>query len=246
MRLNNKIAIVTGAASGFGKGIAKKFTEEGANVIMVDINSELLKKASKNLSQDYFVADVSRASDFNSLLKYAHKKHKSTDIFVNNAGITHKPKFMEDVSEKEFDKIFNVNAKSVYYCGKYFVPKMKKLKSGVILNVASTAGLSPRPKLNWYNATKGWMITATKAMAIELATYNVRVNALAPVAGITPLLKSFMGGNTQKNKEAFLSTIPIGRFSTPQDMGNAACFLCSDEASMITGAILEVDGGRCI
>ena len=123
---------------------------------------------------------------------------------------------------------------------------MKKLKRGVILNVASTAGLSPRPKLNWYNASKGWMITATKAMAIELAPYKVRVNAIAPVAGITPLLKSFMGGNTPKKKQAFLSTIPIGRFSTPQDMGNAACFLCSDEASMITGTILEVDGGRCI
>ena len=246
MRLKNKIAIITGAASGFGKGIAKKFTEEGANLIMVDINSKLLKKVSKSLSQDHFVADVSKASNFNSLLKYVNKKYKSADIFVNNAGITHKPKPMEDVTEKEFDKVFNVNAKSVYYCGKYFVPKMKKLKSGVILNVASTAGLSPRPKLNWYNATKGWMITATKAMAIELAPYNVRVNALAPVAGITPLLKSFMGGNTKKNKSAFLSTIPIGRFSTPQDMGNAACFLCSDEANMITGAILEVDGGRCI
>ena len=114
------------------------------------------------------------------------------------------------------------------------------------MNVASTAGISPRPKLNWYNASKGWMITATKAMAIELAPFKVRVNAIAPVAGQTPLLKSFMGGNTPKKKKAFLSTIPIGRFSTPEDMGNAACFLCSDEANMITGTILEVDGGRCI
>ena len=246
MRLKNKVAIITGSASGFGKGIAKKFTDEGAKLIMVDLNSKLLKKVSKDLSQDHFIADVSKVSNFRSLFNYVYKKYKKIDIIINNAGITHKPKPMEDVTEKEFDKVFNVNAKSVYYCGKYFVPKMKKLKSGVILNVASTAGLSPRPKLNWYNATKGWMITATKAMAIELAPYNVRVNALAPVAGITPLLKSFMGGNTKKNKSAFLSTIPIGRFSTPQDMGNAACFLCSDEANMITGAILEVDGGRCI
>ena len=246
MRLNNKFAIITGSASGFGKGIAEKFTEEGANLILVDINSKLLKKVSKNLSQDYFVADVSKASNFNSLLKYVYRKYKFVDIFVNNAGVTHKPKPMENVTEKEFDKVFNVNAKSVYYCGKYFVPKMKKVKRGVILNVASTAGISPRPKLNWYNATKGWMITATKAMAIELATFNVRVNAIAPVAGLTPLLKSFMGGNTPKKKRSFLSTIPIGRFSTPEDMGNAACFLCSDEASMITGTILEVDGGRCI
>ena len=246
MRLKNKVAIITGSASGFGKGIAKKFSEEGAKLILVDINSSLLKKVSKLLSQEYFVADVSKDSNFKSLLKYTYNKYKTVDIIVNNAGITHKPKNMEAVKENEFDKVFNVNAKSVYLCAKYFVPRMKKLKRGVILNVASTAGLSPRPKLNWYNASKGWMITATKAMAIELAPFNVRVNAIAPVAGVTPLLKSFMGGNSPKKKQAFLSTIPIGRFSTPQDMGNAACFLCSDEASMITGAILEVDGGRCI
>jgi len=246
MRLKNKVAVITGSASGFGKGIAKKFTEEGAKIIMVDINSKLLRKTSKNLSQDFFVADVSKSSDFKLLLKYVYKNYKTTDIVVNNAGVTHKPKFMETVTEKEFDKVFNVNAKSVYFCGKFFVPKMKKIKRGVILNVASTAGLSPRPKLNWYNASKGWMITATKAMAVELAQYKVRVNAIAPVAGLTPLLKSFMGGNTPKKKQAFLSTIPIGRFSTPQDMGNAACFLCSDESSMITGTVLEVDGGRCI
>ena len=246
MKLKNKIAIITGAASGFGKGIAKKFTEEGAKILMVDINSKLLKKVSRNLTQDHFVADVSKNTDFKLLLNYAQKKYKNIDIIVNNAGVTHKPKFMETVTEKEFDKVFNVNAKSVYYCGKFFVPKMKKIKRGVILNVASTAGLSPRPKLNWYNASKGWMITATKAMAIELAPYKVRVNAIAPVAGVTPLLKSFMGGNTKKKKDAFLTTIPIGRFSTPQDMGNAACFLCSDEANMITGTVLEVDGGRCI
>ncbi len=246
MRLKNKIAIITGSASGFGKGIAKKFSEEGARLIMVDINSKLLKKVSKNLSQDFFVADVSNGSEFKSLQNFVYKKYGNIDIVINNAGVTHKPKFMETVSEKEFDKVFSINAKSVYYCGKYFVPKMKKIRKGVILNVASTAGLSPRPKLNWYNASKGWMVTATKAMAIELAPFNVRVNAIAPVAGLTPLLKSFMGGNTPKKKQAFLSTIPIGRFSTPEDMGNAACFLCSDEANMITGTILEVDGGRCI
>ncbi len=246
MRLKNKIAIITGSASGFGKGIAKKFSQEGAKLIMVDINSKLLKKISKNLSQDYFVADVSKSSDFKSLKNFAYKKYGNIDIVVNNAGVTHKPKFMESVDEKDFNRVFNVNAKSVYYCAKYFIPRMKKNRKGVILNVASTAGISPRPKLNWYNATKGWMITATKAMAIELATFNVRVNAIAPVAGLTPLLKSFMGGNTPKKKRSFLSTIPIGRFSTPEDMGNAACFLCSDEASMITGTILEVDGGRCI
>ncbi len=246
MRLKNKITIITGAASGFGKGIAKKFTEEGARIIMVDINSRLLKNTSKNLNQDYFIADVSKSSSFKSLSGYVYKKYKTVDIIINNAGITHKPKPMEKVTEEEFDKVLNVNAKSVYYCGKFIIPRMKKQKKGVVLNVASTAGLSPRPKLNWYNASKGWMITATKAMAIELAPYNVRVNAIAPVAGLTPLLKSFMGGNSRKKKQSFLSTIPIGRFSTPQDMGNAASFLCSDEATMITGVVLEVDGGRCI
>ena len=246
MRLKNKIAIITGSASGFGKGISKKFTEEGAKLILVYINSNLLKKVSKSLNQDNFVADVSKDSNFKSLLKYSYKKYKTIDIIVNNAGITHKPKNMETVTNNEFDKVFKVNAKSVYLSAKYFLPRMKKLKKGVILNVASTAGLSPRPRLNWYNASKGWMITATKAMAIELAPHNIRVNAIAPVAGVTPLLKSFMGGDTPEKKKAFLSTIPIGRFSTPQDMGNAACFLCSDEASMITGSILEVDGGRCI
>ena len=246
MRLKDKITVITGSASGFGKGIAKKFTEEGAKIIMVDVNKKLLKSVSNNLFQDHFVADVSKSTDFKLLLKYIYKNYRKIDIIINNAGITHKPKPLENVTEKEFDRVFNVNAKSVYYCGKYFVPKMKIYKKGVILNVASTAGLSPRPKLNWYNASKGWMITATKAMAIELAPYKIRVNAIAPVAGLTPLLKSFMGGNTIKKKQSFLSTIPIGRFSTPQDMGNAACFLCSDEASMITGTVLEVDGGRCI
>ena len=246
MRLKDKIAIITGSASGFGKGISEKFIKEGAKIIMVDINKSLLKKVSKDFDQDHFVADVSKSSNFRSLLNYVNKNYKSLDIIVNNAGVTHKPKPMEKVTDKEFNNVFNVNAKSVFYCGKYFVPKMKKIKKGVILNVASTAGLSPRPKLNWYNASKGWMITATKAMAIELAPHKIRVNAIAPVAGLTPLLKSFMGGNTPKKKQAFLSTIPIGRFSTPQDMGNAACFLCSDEADMITGAVLEVDGGRCI
>ena len=203
MRLKNKVAIITGSASGFGKGIARKFSDEGAKLILVDINLNLLKKVSKLLSQDYFVADVSKESNFKSLLKYTLKKYKTVDIIVNNAGITHKPKNMEAVTGREFDKVFNVNAKSVYLSAKYFVPRMKKLRRGVILNVASTAGLSPRPKLNWYNASKGWMITATKAMAIELAPFNVRVNAIAPVAGVTPLLKSFMGGNTPQKKKHF-------------------------------------------
>jgi 3-oxoacyl-[acyl-carrier protein] reductase len=168
------------------------------------------------------------------------------DILVNNAGITHLPAPMEEVSEADFDRVMAVNMKSVYLTARALVPGMKAAGKGAILNVASTAGVSPRPRLNWYNASKGWMITATKAMAVELAPSGVRVNAINPVAGETPLLKSFMGEDTPEIRAKFLSTIPLGRFSTPEDMGNAACFLCSDEAGMITGVAMEVDGGRCI
>ena len=246
MRLKEKVSIITGAASGFGKGIAKKFSEEGAKLILADINKDLLEKVSKDLKQDFFHTDVASSSSMQNLSEYVLKKYETIDIMVNNAGITHLPKPLEQVSEEEFDKVFAVNSKSVFLCGKFFVPQMKKQKRGSILNISSTAGISPRSNLNWYNATKGWMITATKAMAVELAPFNVRVNSLAPVAGETPLLKSFLGEDTPERRQAFLSTIPIGRFSTPKDLGNAACYLCSDEASMITGSILEVDGGRCI
>jgi 3-oxoacyl-[acyl-carrier protein] reductase len=168
------------------------------------------------------------------------------DILVNNAGITHPRGALEDITEADFDRVLAVNVKSVYLTARSIVPQMKAQGGGAILNIASTAGLSPRPQLNWYNASKGWMVTATKTMAVELAPDKIRVNALCPVAGETPLLASFMGGDTPETRAAFLSTIPLGRFSTPDDMGSAATFLCSDAASMITGAALEVDGGRCI
>ena len=246
MRLKEKISIITGAASGFGKGIAEKFSKEGAKLILADINKDSLEKVSKDLNQDFLITDVANSGSMQKLADYVLKKYGTIDIIVNNAGITHLPKPLEEVSEEEFDKVFAVNSKSVFFCGKFFVPQMKKQKKGSILNIASTAGISPRPHLNWYNASKGWMITATKAMAVELAPFNVRVNSLAPVAGETPLLKSFLGEDTPERRNAFLSTIPLGRFSSPNDLANAACFLCSDEASMITGSILEVDGGRCI
>ena len=246
MKLSGKTAVITGAASGFGKGIAEKFSKEGAKIILADLNNELVEQTAKNINQDWQHVDVANSNSMKSLSEYIIKKYGSIDIMVNNAGITHLPMPLEDLSEEEFDKVFAVNAKSVFFCGKYFVPHMKKSKKGSILNIASTAGLSPRPNLNWYNASKGWMITATKTMAVELATHSIRVNALAPVAGETPLLKSFLGEDTPERRNAFLSTIPLGRFSTPEDLANTACFICSDEASMITGAVLEVDGGRCI
>ncbi len=246
MRLSGKIAVITGAGSGFGKGIARKFFQEGATVIIADLNSKLAETVAKDLNQDWLHVDVSESDSMKNLSEYVLNKYKQVDIVVNNAGITHLPMPLENLSEEEFDKVFAVNAKSVFFCGKFFVPHMKNSKKGSILNIASTAGLSPRPNLNWYNASKGWMITATKTMAVELAPHNIRVNALAPVAGETPLLKSFLGEDTPERRSAFLSTIPLGRFSTPEDLANTACFICSDEASMITGIALEVDGGRCI
>jgi len=246
MRLKNKIAIVTGGGSGFGAGIVKKFIQEGAKVVVADINLENAKKVAMDTGGFAVEVDVSNSLSFKNLVDKTLEKFGKIEIMVNNAGITHLPNSMENISEAEFDKIFAVNSKSVFFSAKYLVPKMTSIGGGNILNVASTAGISPRPNLSWYNATKGWMISATKAMAIELASKKIRVNALAPVAGETPLLKSFMGGDTPEKREKFLSTIPIGRFSTPDDMGNAACFLCSEEASMITGVVLQVDGGRCI
>lgn len=248
MRLAGKTAIVTGGGSGFGAGIVAKFIGEGARVMVADINekaAQAIAQAAGNGATAHAV-DVADGASVTAMAEAAFEQFGKLDILVNNAGITHLPQAMEDVEEEEFDRVLAVNAKSVYLAAKIIVPHMKANGSGAILNMASTAGVSPRPRLSWYNASKGWMITATKSMAVELAAHGVRVNALNPVAGETPLLKSFMGEDTPEVRAKFLSTIPIGRFSQPEDLGNAACFLCSDEASMITGVAMEVDGGRCI
>lgn len=246
MRLQGKTAIVTGGGSGFGEGIARRFAAEGARVMVADINSEAATRVADavgGLAQKVDVADGASVAEMAdaALSAFGH-----VDILVNNAGITHLPMPLEDVPEADFDRVLAVNAKSVYLTARALVPHMKARGKGAILNVASTAGISPRPRLNWYNASKGWMITATRAMAVELAAHGIRVNALAPVAGETPLLKSFMGEDTPERRAAFLATIPLGRFSTPEDIAAAALYLCSDEASMITGVALPVDGGRCI
>ncbi|MEO0402659.1 MAG: SDR family oxidoreductase [Pseudomonadota bacterium] len=246
MRLDGKTAIVTGGASGFGDGIARKFAAEGARVMVADINGDGAEAVATEIGGHACQVDVSNGASVQAMADHALSTFGKLDILVNNAGVTHMPTALEYVSEEDFDRVFNVNMKSVYLTARALVPHFKEQKGGAILNVASTAGVSPRPRLNWYNASKGWMITATRAMAVELAPDGVRVNAINPVAGETPLLKSFMGEDTPETREKFLSTIPIGRFSTPEDMGNAACFLCSDEASMITGVAMEVDGGRCI
>lgn len=247
MRLAGKTAIVTGAGSGFGAGIARRFAAEGARVMVADINAAAAEAVAAEIGGIACGVDVGSGPSVAEMAAQARTAFGDVpDILVNNAGVTHLPSFMEDVSEEDFDRVLRVNAKSVYLTARAIVPGMKARRSGAILNIASTAGVSPRPRLNWYNASKGWMITATRAMAVELAPFGVRVNALNPVAGETPLLKSFMGEDTPEMRAKFLSTIPLGRFSTPEDMGNAALFLCSDEASMVTGVAMEVDGGRCI
>ena len=246
MRLSGKTAIVTGGASGFGAGIVRKFIAEGATVMVVDINGDAARAMADEFGGISCTVDVAKSDSVKSMAEAAIAQMGFINILVNNAGITHLPTQMEDVTEEEFDRVMAVNTKSVFLTAKHIIPHMKWRSTGAVLNVASTAGVSPRPRLNWYNASKGWMITATKTMAIELAPEGVRVNAINPVAGETPLLKSFMGEDTPEIRAKFISTIPIGRLSTPEDMGNAACFLCSDEASMITGVALEVDGGRCI
>ncbi|WP_299740229.1 SDR family oxidoreductase [uncultured Roseobacter sp.] len=248
MRLTGKTAIVTGGASGFGAGIVRKFTSEGARVMIADINHSAAQDLADQMG-DHALAcavDVADGASVTAMARAAIEAWTHVDILVNNAGITHLPQALEEVPEEDFDRVMAVNMKSVYLTARALVPHMKSRDAGCILNIASTAGVSPRPRLNWYNASKGWMITATKAMAVELAPTGIRVNALNPVAGETPLLKSFMGEDTPEMRAKFLATIPLGRFSTPQDMGNAACFLCSDEASMITGVAMEIDGGRCI
>lgn len=248
MRLEGKTAIVTGGASGFGAGIVRKFVTEGARVMIADLNGDAAADLARDLGSMTMAqkVDVASGTSVDEMTRAALAAFGQVDILVNNAGVTHLPTLLEEVSEADFDRVYAVNMKSVYLTARALVGHMKGRKTGAILNVASTAGLSPRPKLNWYNASKGWMITATKTMAVELAPAGIRVNAICPVAGETPLLKSFMGEDTPEMRAKFLSTIPIGRFSTPEDMGNAACFLCSDEAGMVTGVAMEVDGGRCI
>ena len=246
MQLKDKTVIITGGGSGFGASMAELFAKNGAKVIVADLNLDGARRISEKIGGYAVEVDVSNAKSVEQMKIDVFKKYERVDIVVNNAGTTHLPAPMETIAEDEFDRVFNVNCKSVYLTAKHFVPHFKENKSGVILNIASTAGVSPRPNLNWYNSSKGWMILASKTMAVELAPFGIRVNVINPVAGETPLLKSFLGEDTPEMRAKFLSTIPLGRFSMPEDIASAALFLCSDSASMITGANLEVDGGRTI
>jgi 3-oxoacyl-[acyl-carrier protein] reductase len=250
MRLEGKVAIVTGAASGFGKGIAERFVREGANVLIADLSTETGEAVAAALNDvrpdaaRFVRTDVSRDADTAVAIATAVEAFGGLDIVVNNAGYTHRNKPMAEVTEDEFDRIFAVNVKAIFLSVRHAAPYLSA-KGGSILNIASTAGIRPRPGLTWYNASKGAVITATKSMAVELAP-KIRVNCLCPVLGQTGLTSTFLGEDTPERRAQFLATIPLGRMSTPEDIANAALYLSSDEASMVTGVALEVDGGRCI
>ncbi len=247
-RLKGKVAIVTGAASGFGAGMVRRFAEEGARVVVADLNGKGAERIASEIGNAaiWARADVSQRADVDEMVGAALHAFGRVDVMVNNAGYTHRNGDMLKVDEETFDLITAVNMKAVYHAARAVVPVMEKQGGGVILTTASTAGLRPRPGLTWYNASKGWAITATKSMAVELAPKNIRVNCLCPVAGDTGMLERFMGADTPEIREKFRASIPLGRLSTPLDIANAALWLASEEAAFITGVALEVDGGRCI
>jgi 3-oxoacyl-[acyl-carrier protein] reductase len=247
MRLKDKVAIVTGGAQGFGAGIAEVFAREGAKVVVTDLNAEGAKAVAAAIGNGAvgLGGDVARLADAKAIVAQTIKTFGKLDIIVNNAGTSHRNKPMTEVSEEEFDRVFAVNVKSIYNFAVAGVPEMQA-RGGAIINIGSTAGIRPRPGLTWYNASKGAVNLVSKSMAVELAPFRIRVNAIAPVAGETPLLATFMGEDTPEIRAKFIATIPLGRFSTPLDIANACLFLASDEASMTTGSVLEVDGGRCV
>ncbi|MGC7406606.1 SDR family oxidoreductase [Pandoraea pneumonica] len=252
MRLQDKVAIVTGAGSGFGEGIAKTFAREGAAVIVNDLNREAGERVANEIAETggraaFVYGDVSREGDHVTLLDEAVTRFGKLDIVVNNAGTTHRNKPLLEVTEAEFDRVYAVNVKSIFWSARAMVPYFLQRGGGVMINIASTAGVRPRPGLVWYNGSKGAVITASKAMAAEFGPNNIRVNCVNPVIGDTGLTADFMGvPNTPENRAKFLAGIPLGRFSTPQDIANACLYLASDDAAFITGVCLEVDGGRCI
>jgi 3-oxoacyl-[acyl-carrier protein] reductase len=251
MRLEGKTAIVTGSGSGFGEGIAKIFAREGAAVVVNDVNVEGGERVAGEISAgggtaSFLRADVTNAEDVQALVDHAVSTHGGLHILINNAGVAHKRKSMLEVTEDELDRILAVNVKGLFHTANAAVPAMRAGGGGSIVNIASTAAVRPRPGLTWYNASKGAVTTLTKSMAVELAPDGIRVNAVNPVAGETPLLPTFLGEDTPENREAFRQTVPLGRFSTPQDVGDAVLFLASGEASLITGVCMEIDGGRCI
>ncbi len=248
MRLDNKVALITGGGSGFGKGIAETFAREGARLAIIDVNEQAARAVAASISNKAIAVrcDVSRRADVDAAVKATLDAFGGIDILVNNAGTSHVRRPMLEVEEAEFDRLFAVNVKSIFLFAHALVPLMRKRKSGVIINIGSTAGIRPRPGLTWYNASKGAVNLLSKSMAAELAPDGIRVCAVAPVMAETPLLPTFMGGDSPELRAQFKATVPLGRFATIDDVANATLFLASDEASFLTGNVLEVDGGRCV
>jgi 3-oxoacyl-[acyl-carrier protein] reductase len=248
MRFANKVAVVTGAGSGFGEGIARRLAGEGAKVVVADINEAGGRRVAAEIGAAavFHHADVSKSADVKAMVGTAVARFGRLDVLVNNAGFTHKNMPMLEVPEDVFDKVYATNVKSIYLGAIHAVPVMRRQGSGVIVNVASTAGVRPRPGLTWYNGSKGAAIVLTKSMAAELAPDKIRVCAVNPVAGETGMLKDFMGQDTPEVRARFVATIPLGRLSQPRDIAAAVAFLASDDAEFLTGVCLEVDGGRCI
>lgn len=249
MRLQDKVAIVTGAGGGFGEGIARRFAEEGAKVAVVDIRGDAAERVAKEIGNGAIAltADVGAAADVQRVVDETRARLGTPNILVNNAGTTHKNRPILEVDEATFDRIFRVNVKSIFHFVRVTAPVMRDAGGGVIINVGSTGGMRPRPGLTWYNATKGAVNLASKSLAVELAPWKIRVNAICPVIGETGLLETFMGvPDTPENRARFVATIPLGRMSTPLDIANAALYLASDEAGFITGVELPVDGGRTV
>ena len=249
MKLKDKVAIVTGGASGFGKAIAELYAKEGAKVMVADINGQGARDVANGIGSAaaHIACDVSKKSDVDAMVAETTKAFGGVDIMVNNAGYTHKNQWLLNISEEEFDRIFDVNVKAIYLATVACVPEMEKRGGGVIINTASTAGVRPRPGLTWYNGSKGAAIVLTKSMAAELAPKKIRVCAINPVIGETGMLELFMGmPDTPENRAKFLATIPLGRMSKPSDIANAALFLADPASEFITGVALEVDGGRCV
>ena len=248
-KLNNQIAIVTGAGGGFGQGIAELYVKEGAKVVIADIRGDAAKSVADKLgaSASAFTCDVSKSDSVNALVEHTIKTFGAPDIVVNNAGVTHLNKPLLDVTEAEFDRVYDINVKSIFFMTHAVIPHMRKKGKGVILNIGSTAGIRPRPGLTWYNGSKAAVKIISKSMAVELGPEKIRVNAICPVLGETGMFTQFMGlPDTPENRAKFLGSIPLGRFSMPSDVAAAALFLASPEAEFFTGVELPVDGGRTI